>query len=149
MNGVEVRRPVDILVVEDNPGDVRLAFEAIKEGKIPSRIAVARDGEEALAMLRREGRHLGALRPDLIVLDLNLPRKDGRELLRDIKTDPALKRIPVIVLTSSNAEQDVLKAYELYASCYIIKPVGFEEFIGAIRAFEHFWLQVATLPPRA
>jgi chemotaxis family two-component system response regulator Rcp1 len=140
-------KPVDILLVEDNPGDVRLAKEALKECKIDNTVYVAQDGIEALAFLRKEGEHEKAPRPDLILLDLNLPRKDGREVLKEIKADRELRRIPVVVLTTSKLEQDVIKAYDLHANCYIIKPVDFQQFLGVVRDIESFWLTVVKLPP--
>jgi CheY-like chemotaxis protein len=140
--------PVDILLVEDNPGDVRLTQEALREGKIRNRLTVAKDGVEALAVLRREGPHANAPRPDLILLDLNLPRKDGREVLADIKADDSLRRIPVVVLTTSKAEEDILKTYDLHANCYITKPVDLEQFIEVIKSIDDFWLTVVRLPPR-
>jgi CheY-like chemotaxis protein len=140
--------PVDILLVEDNPGDVRLTQEALREGKIRNRLTVAKDGVEALAMLRREGPHANVPRPDLILLDLNLPRKDGREVLADIKADDSLRRIPVVVLTTSKAEEDILKTYDLHANCYITKPVDLEQFIEVIKSIDDFWLTVVRLPPR-
>jgi chemotaxis family two-component system response regulator Rcp1 len=139
-------RPVEILLVEDNPGDVRLTREALHEGKINNHLSVAPDGVEALAFLRREGRYADAAPPDVILLDLNLPRKSGREVLAEIKADSKLRRIPVVILTTSADEQDVLRAYELHANCYITKPVDFEQFIGVIQAIENFWLTVVTLP---
>jgi two-component system, chemotaxis family, response regulator Rcp1 len=141
-------RPIEILLVEDNPGDVRLTQEALKEGKVRNNMFVAGDGEEALAFLRRQGTYAKATRPDLILLDLNLPRKSGREVLEEIKTDPDLKRIPVVVLTVSKAEQDVLKSYELHANCYITKPVDLEQFLNVVKSIEDFWLTVVMLPPR-
>jgi CheY-like chemotaxis protein len=140
--------PVDILLVEDNPGDVRLTQEALREGKIRNRLTVAKDGVEALAMLRREGPHANVPRPDLILLDLNLPRKDGREVLADIKADESLRRIPVVVLTTSKAEEDILRTYDLHANCYITKPVDLEQFIEVIKSIDDFWLTVVRLPPR-
>jgi chemotaxis family two-component system response regulator Rcp1 len=139
-------RPVEILLVEDSPGDVRLTREALREGKIRNNLSVVPDGVEAMAFLRREGRYAGAPRPDVILLDLNLPRKDGREVLVEIKADDRLRRIPVVILTTSADERDVLRAYELHANCYITKPVDFEQFITVIRAIENFWLTVVTLP---
>ena len=139
-------RPIEILLVEDNPGDVRLTIEGLREGKVRNNLHVARDGVEALAFLRREGDFADAVRPDLILLDLNLPRKDGREVLADIKSDPALKTIPVVVLTTSRAEQDVLHSYELQANCYITKPVDLEQFITVVKSIEDFWLTIVTLP---
>ncbi|MBV9895065.1 MAG: response regulator [Chloroflexi bacterium] len=139
-------RPIEILLVEDNPGDVRLTIEGLNEGKVRNNLHVARDGVEALAFLRREGEFRDAVRPDLILLDLNLPRKDGREVLLDIKSDPTLKTIPVVVLTTSRAEQDVLHSYELQANCYITKPVDLEQFITVVKSIEDFWLTIVTLP---
>jgi chemotaxis family two-component system response regulator Rcp1 len=139
-------RPIEILLVEDNPGDVRLTIEAFKEGKVRNNLNVARDGVEALSMLRREGSFAGLARPDLILLDLNLPRKDGRELLADIKADDTLKRIPVVILTTSHAEEDVLQTYDLHANCYITKPVDFEQFISVVQSIDDFWLTVVKLP---
>ncbi len=140
-------RPVEILLVEDNPGDARLTKEALKDGKVYNRLTVVPDGVEALAYLRREGQYAGAAQPDLILLDLNLPRKDGREVLAEIKADDRLKRIPVVILTSSSAEQDVLKSYGLHANCYVTKPVDLDQFMAAVKAIEDFWLTVVTLPP--
>lgn len=139
-------RPIEILLVEDNPGDVRLTIESLRETKVRNNLRVARDGVEALAMLRREGPHAEFVRPDLILLDLNLPRKDGREVLADIKADPQLRTIPVVVLTTSRAEQDVLRSYELQANCYITKPVDLEQFMTVVRSIEDFWLTIVTLP---
>jgi chemotaxis family two-component system response regulator Rcp1 len=139
-------RPIEILLVEDNPGDVRLTMEGLKEGKVRNNLHVARDGVEAMAFLRREGQFENAVRPDLILLDLNLPRKDGREVLTDIKMDPELKTIPVVVLTTSRAEQDVLYSYQLQANCYITKPVDLEQFITVVKSIEDFWLTIVTLP---
>jgi two-component system, chemotaxis family, response regulator Rcp1 len=135
-----------ILLVEDNPGDVRLTREALKEGKILNELNVVEDGVEALAFLRREGRYAEAVRPDLILLDLNLPKKDGREVLQEIKGDGALKKIPVVVLTTSAAERDILKAYDLHANCYITKPVDLEQFIRVVQMIEDFWLTIVKLP---
>ncbi len=140
------RAPVRLLLVEDNPGDVRLTVEALKEGKLLVDLQVARDGLEALAILRREAPHEQAPRPDLILLDLNLPRMDGRQVLEIIKADPSLRHIPVVVLTTSAAEQDILQAYHLHANCYITKPVGLEQFIQVIQAIDNFWLSVVRLP---
>jgi chemotaxis family two-component system response regulator Rcp1 len=139
-------RPIEILLVEDNPGDVRLTLEGLNEGKVRNHLHVARDGVEALEFLRREGEFRNAVRPDLILLDLNLPRKDGREVLQDLKSDPALKTIPVVVLTTSRSEQDVLRSYELQANCYITKPVDLEQFITVVKSIEDFWLTIVTLP---
>jgi len=139
-------RTVEILLVEDNPGDARLTREALKEGKIQNNLHHARDGVEAMEFLRREGAFAGAPAPDIILLDLKLPRKDGREVLAELKQDPQLRSIPVVVLTTSEAEQDILKTYELHANCYISKPVDLEKFIAIVRAIENFWLAVVKLP---
>lgn len=139
-------RPIEILLVEDNPGDARLAWEAIREAKVSNNLRWVPDGVEALCYLRREGKFAGAQRPDLILLDLNLPRKDGREVLAEIKNDESLKRIPVVVLTTSQAEEDILKAYHLNANCYISKPVDLEQFMKVINAIENFWLTIVKLP---
>lgn len=141
--------PVEILLVEDNPGDICLIEEAFHDAGLQVKLDVARDGEEALDFLKREGKYTSAQAPDLILLDLNLPRKDGRELLGVIKSDPTLRRIPVIVLTTSKSERDIAKSYDLHANCYIIKPVGIEALTNVVRSIEHFWLRVSTLPPNA
>jgi chemotaxis family two-component system response regulator Rcp1 len=143
----EVGKPVDILLVEDNPGDVRLTQEVLRGGKVRNTLRVAVDGEEALAMLHREGEYAHTPRPDLILLDLNLPKKDGRQVLAEIKADPQLHRIPVVILTTSRAEEDVLKSYDLSANCYITKPVDLDQFIHVVRMIESFWLTVVMLPP--
>ncbi|HEX3607672.1 MAG TPA: response regulator [Candidatus Dormibacteraeota bacterium] len=140
-------RDVNILLVEDNPGDVRLTLEALREGRITNQLHVARNGEEAMDFVRRQGEHADAPRPDLILLDLNLPRKDGREVLEELKNDPDLHRIPVIVLTTSSAEQDILRSYDLHANCFISKPIGYDDFITVVRSLENFWLRVVCLPP--
>ena len=140
-------RPVEILLVEDNPGDERLTREALKEGKVYSNLHWAKDGVEALEFLRRRGRFSDAPRPDIILLDLNLPKKDGREVLEDVKNDPELKRIPVVVLTTSKADEDVLRSYDLHANCYVTKPVDLEKFIQVVKSIDRFWLTVVTLPP--
>jgi CheY-like chemotaxis protein len=142
-------RPIEILLVEDNPGDVRLTMEGLNEGKVRNNLHVAKDGVEAMAFLRRERQFQNAVRPDLILLDLNLPRKDGREVLADIKSDNDLKTIPVVVLTTSRAEQDVLHSYQLQANCYITKPVDLEQFITVVKSIEDFWLTIVTLPNHA
>ena len=142
----ELVKPIEILLVEDNPGDVRLTIEALKEAKVINHLTVAKDGVEALTFLRRQGSYTAAPRPHLIVLDLNLPRKDGREVLADIKADDNLKRIPVVVLTTSQDEQDVLKSYNLHANCYITKPVDLDQFVRVVRSIEDFWLGIVVLP---
>jgi CheY-like chemotaxis protein len=138
--------PVEILLVEDNPGDVRLTIEALKDGKMRNGLNVVEDGIEALAYLRREGKYTDAPRPDLILLDLNLPKKDGREVLAEIKADENLRLIPVVVLTTSQAEEDILKAYGLNANCYITKPVDLDQFIKIVKTIEEFWLTMVKLP---
>lgn len=143
---VDAGRAIEILMVEDNPGDVRLTVEALKDGKVRNRLNVVEDGVEALAFLRREGKYAQAPRPDLILLDLNLPKKDGREVLAEVKADPDLRRIPVVVLTTSRAEEDVLRAYDLNANCYITKPVSLDQFIKVVRSIEEFWLTIVKLP---
>jgi two-component system, chemotaxis family, response regulator Rcp1 len=139
-------RPVQILLVEDNPGDVGLTIEALKEAKVLNKLTVVKDGIEALSLLRRQGQHAHAARPDLILLDLNLPKKDGREVLAEIKADDNLKRIPVIILTTSQNEQDVVKSYNLYANCYITKPLDLDQFIKVVKSIEDFWLGIVVLP---
>jgi two-component system, chemotaxis family, response regulator Rcp1 len=135
-------RPIEILLVEDNPGDVRLTIEALRDSKVRNNLHVASDGVLALERLRRKD----LPRPDLILLDLNLPRKDGREVLAEVKADPALKTIPVVILTTSRAEQDVLRSYELQANCYITKPVDLDQFITVVKSIEDFWLTIVRLP---
>jgi CheY-like chemotaxis protein len=142
-------KPVEILLVEDSPGDVRLTQEALKEAKVLNNLTVATDGVIALEILRRQGPHATAPRPDLILLDLNLPRKDGREVLKEIKADPLLRSIPVVVLTTSRAEEDVIRAYDLHANCYISKPVDFKQFVSVVQSIENFWLAVVKLPGNA
>lgn len=140
------QRSIDVLLVEDNPGDVRLTMEALKEGKMLNHVSVVGDGVEALSLLRRQGKYEQAARPDVILLDLNLPKKDGREVLAEIKTDPDLRRIPVVILTTSSAEQDILRTYDLHANCYITKPVDLEQFIRVVKLIEDFWLTIVKLP---
>jgi CheY-like chemotaxis protein len=139
-------RPVEVLLVEDNPGDVRLTQEALKEGRVMVNLTVAADGVEAMEVLNRKGPYKDKPRPDLILLDLNLPKKNGREVLLEIKADAELRRIPVIVMTTSKAEQDVHRAYNLNANCYITKPVDLDEFLHVVRSIEDFWLTIVTLP---
>lgn len=140
-------RPIEILLVEDNPGDVRLTKEALREGKVKNNLAVTMDGVEAMAYLRKEGKYQDAVQPDLILLDLNLPKMDGREVLEQIKMDPVLRRIPVVILTTSNAEADIVKTYDLYANCYINKPVDLDQFINVVQTIEDFWMTIVKLPP--
>ena len=144
---VERNGPIEILLVEDNPGDVRLTKEALKEGKVYSNLHTVKDGVEAMEFLRREGKYSSVPRPDIILLDLNLPKKDGREVLQEIKSDEQLRRIPVVVLTTSKAEEDVLRTYDLHANCYVTKPVDLEKFMVVVKTIDSFWLTVVTLPP--
>jgi CheY-like chemotaxis protein len=137
---------IQVLLVEDNPGDVRLTKEALKEGKLLNQLTVVGDGVEALSLLRKEGIYADAPQPELILLDLNLPKKDGREVLAEIKADPNLRRIPVVVLTTSSSEEDILKIYDLHANCYITKPVDLEQFMGVVKSIEDFWVSVVKLP---
>ena len=143
----KTHKPIEILLIEDNPGDVRLTQEALKEGKVLNNMDIASDGVDALAYLRREGSHVHATRPDLILLDLNLPKMNGREVLAEIKRDDSLKRIPVVVLTTSSAEQDILESYNLHANAFITNPVDLIQFITVVKSIEDFWLTVVTLPP--
>jgi len=146
VNGQTMGRPIEILLVEDNPGDVRLTVEALKDGKVYNNLHVVKDGMEATAFLHREGKYADAPHPDLILLDLNLPKKDGHEVLTEIKEDPMLKHIPVVVLTDSKAEEDILKTYNLRANCYITKPIDLEHFIMVVKSIEDFWLTIVKLP---
>ena len=139
-------RPIDILMVEDSLDDIEITMEALKNTKISNNLVSVRDGVEAMALLRQEGDFKDAARPDLILLDLNMPRMDGRQVLEEIKSDPDLQKIPVVVLTTSEAEEDVLKAYELHANCYITKPVGLEQFSKVVKSIEDFWFSVVRLP---
>lgn len=139
--------PIQILLVEDSPADVRLTQEVLRDAKIANQLHVVNDGETAMEFLRQEGEYAGRPRPDLMLLDLNLPRKDGREVLAELKEDSALRRIPVIVLTTSSAEGDIVRSYELAAACYITKPIDLDEFIHVVRSIEDFWLSVVRLPP--
>jgi two-component system, chemotaxis family, response regulator Rcp1 len=148
MQNVIPTRVIEILLVEDNPGDARLSQEALREGKLRNNVYHVKDGVEALAFLKREGAFHQAPTPDLILLDLNMPRKDGREVLAEIKQDPRLKLIPVVVLTTSEAEMDIVKSYELHANCYITKPVDLDKFIEIVQTIENFWLSIVTLPRR-
>ena len=141
-------RLVEILLVEDNPGDVRLTQEVFKEAKIVNHLNVVGDGVDAMAFLRREGGYADVVRPDIVLLDLNLPRRSGRDVLEEIKGDPTLRNIPIVVLTTSRAEQDVLDAYEHHANCYITKPVDLEQFIDIVRSISQFWLSIVELPAK-
>lgn len=140
-------KTIDILMVEDNPGDIRLTKEAFTEAKIRNNINVVRDSAEALDYLHRREKYENVKRPDLILLDLNLPKKHGLEVLEDIKKDPVLRRIPVVVLTSSTAEEDILTSYNLYANCYIAKPIEIKQLVHIVKSIEHFWLEIVELPP--
>lgn len=146
MNSTIKGQPINILLVEDNPGDVRLTKEGFSEGKVINNLYVAEDGEEAMAFLRQEEPYQEMPRPDIILLDLNLPKKDGREVLEEIKSDPDLRAIPVIILTTSKAEEDILKTYNLHANCYITKPVNLEDFILITKSIESFWFSIVKLP---
>jgi CheY-like chemotaxis protein len=138
--------PIEILLVEDNPGDVHLTKEAMKETKVLNKVSVVKDGVEAMDYLRKKGSFSNACRPDLILLDLNLPRKDGREVLAEVKSDADLKRIPVVILTTSQDEKDILKSYNLHANCYIAKPVDLQQFIEVVKSIEDFWVSIVSLP---
>jgi CheY-like chemotaxis protein len=148
MNSSQGGRPIQILMVEDNPDDIELTVEALKDARVGNILSVVKDGEEALSYLHCRGKYQQAVRPDLILLDLNMPKKNGRDVLREIKNDPHLKRIPVVVLTTSQAEEDILHTYNLHANCYITKPVDFNQFLKVVRSIEDFWLTVVKLPPR-
>ncbi|MGC4896613.1 response regulator [Micromonospora sp. DT31] len=142
------KSPIEVLLVEDDPGDVLMTQEAFEEHKLRNRLTVVSDGAEALAYLRREGRYADAVTPDLVLLDLNLPRRDGRAVLEEIKKDPLLCRIPVVVLTTSQADEDILRSYQLHANAYVTKPVDFERFISVVRQIDEFFVSVVKLPPR-
>ena len=148
MNDVQAYKPINILLAEDNPADVRLAQEALKESKIHSNLHVVMDGMEAMAFLRHEGKYADAPHPDILLLDLNLPKKDGREVLAEMKSDDNLKRIPVVIVTSSQAEEDIVKTYDLHANCYVTKPVDLDQFVKVVRSIEDFWLTIVKLPPK-
>ena len=143
-----MNNPIEILLVEDNPGDVRLIKEVFKDAKIFNSMHVAYDGEAAMDILRKEGQYSDAANPDLILLDLNLPKKDGREVLKEIKNDENLKCIPVVILTTSNAEEDLIETYKMNANCYITKPVDLDQFINVVKSIENFWLSIVKLPTR-
>ncbi len=147
MNNLNSLKHIEILLVEDSPSDVLIAREALSEARLINTIHVAEDGVQAMQFLRREEPFASAPRPDLILLDLNLPRKNGREVLAEIKEDPELKSIPVVVLTTSSAEEDILRSYDLHANCYVVKPVEFENFVQAVQSIRHFWFTVVSLPP--
>ncbi|WP_442946428.1 MULTISPECIES: response regulator [unclassified Nostoc] len=139
--------PIEVLLVEDNPGDAQLTRIALEDSKISIHLNVVEDGVEAMAFLRKQGQYIRVAHPDIVLLDLNLPRKDGREVLAEIKADEKLKRIPVVVLTTSQAEEDIIKAYNLSANCYITKPVDFDQFVKIVQSIENFWFAIVKLPP--
>lgn len=147
MNNIRTIMPIEVLLVEDNPGDAQLTKIAMENSKISIHLSIVEDGVEAMAFLRRQAKYAQAPHPDIVLLDLNLPKKDGREVLAEIKTDIALKRIPVVVLTTSQAEEDILKAYNLAANCYITKPVDFDQFVKIVQSIEDFWFAIVKLPP--
>ena len=146
MNLLEASRPIEVLLVEDDLGDVELTKEAIEATRLAVKLSVVRDGEEAMAYLRKEGSYADAASPDLVLLDLNMPRKDGREVLRDMKDDPILTHIPVVVLTTSDADEDIMKSYDLGANCYVTKPVGLEQFMKVVQSIGDFWFMFVKLP---
>lgn len=148
MNSPSGGRPIQILLAEDNPDDIELTVEALKDSRVRNRLIVVKDGEEAISYLQGKGKYQHAVRPDLILLDLNMPKKNGREVLREIKNDPKLKRIPVVILTTSQAEDDIAHTYDLHANCYITKPVDFNQFLKVVKSIEDFWLTVVKLPPQ-
>ncbi len=145
---IKAKTPIDILLAEDNPGDVRLTREAFKDGKISNNLYVVKDGIEAMAFLRKEGEYQNVPTPDLFLLDLNMPRMGGREVLEQVKVDPKLKHIPIIILTTSDAEVDIIKSYELHANCYITKPVDLDKFLDVVKQIEDFWFTIVHLPPK-
>jgi two-component system, chemotaxis family, response regulator Rcp1 len=147
MDGKKIFTPIDILLVEDNAGDARLAKEALKDSKMKNELYIVDDGEKALSFLKKQGKYKDVPRPELILLDLNLPKKDGKEILAEIKEDKHLKRIPVVILTISKAEEDIIKTYDLHANCYITKPIDLDQFMKAIKSIDEFWLSIVTLPP--
>jgi two-component system response regulator len=147
MNDPKMARPIDILLVEDNPGDADLAREALEQSKISNNLYVVEDGIDAMAFLGQSGKYADMPQPDLIILDLNLPRMDGREVLSEIKKDDNLKRIPVVILTTSKADEDVIESYNLYANCYVTKPIAFDQFMKVVQSIQEFWLSIVALPP--
>ncbi len=149
MNSQVAERPMEILLVDDNPGDVRLTAEALKDGKVENRLHTAKDGMEAIAFLRRKGRYTDAPRPDLILLDLNMPRMNGRQVLAEIKEDSALRHIPVVILTGSREMDDIVNMYDLHANCYVTKPIDFEQFTMMVKSITDFWLTIVRLPSEA
>jgi two-component system, chemotaxis family, response regulator Rcp1 len=148
MEAKESGKPIEILLADDNPGDLRLAIEALKDAKIYNHVSTVPDGVEALAFVRKQGKYADAPRPDVILLDLNMPRKDGREVLKEIKEDPDLRCIPVVILTISQAEEDIIRSYKLHANCYISKPVDLTQFNKVVQSIENFWFTIVKLPPK-
>ena len=148
MNSASAGRPIQILLAEDNPDDIELTVQALNDSRVRNRLIVVKDGEEAISYLQGKGKYQHAVRPDLILLDLNMPKKNGRDVLREIKNDPKLKRIPVVILTTSQAEDDIAHTYDLHANCYITKPVDFNQFLKVVKSIEDFWLTVVKLPPQ-
>ncbi len=148
MNNLDNVRPIEILLVEDNPGDIRLTLEVFKDAKVNNRVSIVRDGEEALSFLYNKGIYEKTVRPDLILLDWNLPKKNGHEVLREIKSSKKLRSIPVVVLTTSEADEDIIKAYDENANCYISKPIDLEQFITVIQLIKEFWMTIVKLPRR-
>lgn len=146
--GITLLNSIDILVVEDNPGDARLITEVLNDNKVFSSLYIVNDGVEAMRFLKNEGKYKTVLKPDLIILDLNLPKKDGREVLAEIKSDEGLKHIPIVIMTISQAEEDILKSYNLHANCYITKPIDLNQFIKAVKSIEDFWFSIVKLPPK-
>jgi CheY-like chemotaxis protein len=142
-------KPIDILIIEDNEGDARLIKEVLSEGKVSNSLHVVKDGVQALEFLQRKGAYKSEQIPDLVILDLNLPKKDGREVLLEIKTDNELKKIPVVIMTTSQAEEDILKSYDLHANCYITKPIDLNQFIKVVKSIEDFWFSIVKLPPKS
>ncbi|MBP1722690.1 MAG: Two-component system response regulator [Deltaproteobacteria bacterium] len=148
MNSARGGRPIHILMAEDNPDDIELTIEALKDSRVRNRLIVVKDGEEAISYLQGNGKYQHAVRPDLILLDLNMPKKNGRDVLREIKNDPKLRRIPVVILTTSQEEDDIAYTYDLHANCYITKPLDFNQFLKVVKSIEDFWLTVVRLPPQ-
>lgn len=146
--GITLLNSIDILVVEDNPGDARLITEVLNDNKVFSSLYIVNDGVEAMRFLKNEGKYKTVLKPDLIILDLNLPKKDGREVLAEIKSDEGLKHIPIVIMTISQAEEDILKSYNLHANCYITKPIDLNQFIKVVKSIEDFWFSIVKLPPK-
>ena len=147
MTDIETGKLIEILLVEDSPGDARLTKEALKESKLYNKLVIVGDGEEAMQFLRKKGKYSEATKPDMILLDLNLPKKSGRDVLAEVKNDPELRRIPIVILTTSKAEEDILRSYDLHANCYITKPVGLKQLVEVVNTLENFWFSIVKLPP--